>query len=311
MAKVATVNIDTINPATLLPDVGYGIRNLMTLLLANGWTLVSCGTGTAGVRRTTPALSQAEWIAAANTWQIVTRGSVWVTIRRTGATGIDVRFAVTAPTVISGTPATVPDAQVTATNEVTYLSTSITSTTRAHAITFDTDDNAAGIRSFFLVFTDGTNVVRGTVLLSAFANSTYATANPAPYAVAAWGFTGGQSSPFRSGATPWSWWYSPSSVWTTSNSIAVPNNGVATNFATTAPAGVDPWSSKDVAFPVAWVRNTGGTFPGFAGASVHILGAGTYRGYPNTTDLATDARVYVGDGAGSSLIPWPNGVTPL
>lgn len=304
MAKQATVNVSTVGA-----DVGYGLEALETLLLANGWTLVAAGTGTAGVRRTSGALSLAEWLAAANTWQIVTRGSVWLTLKRNSATSIDVRFAVTAPTTTGS--ATVADSQVTAANETTFLAQSITGSSRAHAITVDSDENAAGIRSFYLLFTDVSFALTGVVAFGALANGSYTSTNPAPYVVSM-STTG---APFVATNAAWRWWYSPASVWTASTPLGIPIlDSAAGRFlfaGSTNTSGVDPWNSKDVAFPAVFGRNITQTQSGFVGAAVSILGASVNRGYPNTTDLATDARVYVGTTAGSCLIPWPNGVVPL
>jgi hypothetical protein len=304
MAKQATVNVSTVGA-----DIGYGISALMTLLLANGWTLVSAGTGTAGVRRTTPALSLAEWIAATNTWQIVARGSVWLTIKRNSATSIDVRFAVAAPATVGSS--TVADSQVTAANETTFLAQSITGSSRAHAITVDNDDNAAGIRSFYLVFTNASFVVSGVVVFGALVNGSYTSTNPAPYVVSV-ATTG---APFVANTVAWRWWYSLTSVWTASTESGVPQTDSANDrhlFAgSTNTSGVDPWNGKDVAFPLVFGRTIAQTQPGFVGAAASILGASVNRGYPNTTDLATDARVYVGTTGGSCLIPWADGVVPL
>jgi hypothetical protein len=303
MAKQANVNVSTVGA-----DVGYGLEALETLLLANGWTLVAAGTGTAGVRRTSGALSLAEWLAAANTWQIVTRGSVWLTIKRNSASSIDVRFAVTAPTTVGS--ATVADSQVTAANETTFLSQSISGSSRAHAITVDSDDNAAGIRSFYLVFTDVSFVVTGVVAFAALANGSHTSTNPAPYVVS----VSISGAPFVAINAAWRWWYSPSSVWTASIALGVPVTDASNRFlfaGSTNTSGVDPWNGKDVAFPAVFGRTITQTQSGFVGAAVSILGASVNRGYPNTTDLATDARVYVGTTSGSCLIPWPNGVVPL
>jgi len=299
MAKQTNVNISTVGA-----DIGYGISALMTLLLANGWTLVSAGTGTAGVRRTTPALSLAEWIAATNTWQIVARGSVWLTIKRNSATSIDVRFAVAAPATVGSS--TVADSQVTAANETAITALGIAGSTRAHAITVDSDDNATGIRSFYLIFTTAAFAVSGAIAFSALANGTYATANPAPYVVAAVS----DGSIFSAASGGWRYWYSPTSIWTTANPFGVINNG-SSHFGVVTPAGVDPWNGKDVAFPAAWSRLQNATQPGFLGVSVSVLAGSVLRNYPNTTDLATDARVYVGTTNGNCLIPWADGVVPL
>jgi hypothetical protein len=304
MAKVTDVNINLISN-----ELGYGISGMMTLLLANGWTLVSCGTGTAGVRRTTPALSLAEWLAAANTWQIVSRPllgagagtTVYVVMKRNSSTTMDVRFAHTSGALTAGS-ATAPDTFPAGT-EVTYNSLNMTGSTRAHAITFDTNENAAGIRPFYLVFTTGVGV-QGGAALEAMADGSYITANPAPYAVAA---AGSGNSPFN-GIACWTWWYSPSSLWVPQ---VVGNFSFNTYFGPATGCGVDPWSApasaKDPNFPISFGRLTSTTSPGFVGSSKYLKGAGVLRGYPNTVDTTTDAYVYVA----SCLIPYANNVVPL
>jgi len=307
MAKVATVNTVCVGN-----DIGYGLYSLATLLLANGWTLQSCGTGTAGARRTGVGneLTQPEWVAAANTWQILYRGNVYVTFLRISATSLTVRYAVVAPATVSGTPATVPDAQVTVANQVEYAGLGIAASNRAHAITYSADSNAAGIRSFYLMFTDGSATIRGAVILEAMADGTYASGNPAPYVVGA----KTQGSIFYSG-NAWSWWYSPSSVWTLASAgyAATPLNYNANLFAGGATVcGVDPWDSKDIGVPYSWGRTTAQTQPGFVGQSSGMRAPCVFRSYPNTVDLATGAYVYMGDGSTSSgLVPWPDGITPL
>ena len=306
MAKVANCNISTINPLTLASELSYGIEALMTLLLANGWTLVSCGTGTAGVRRTTPALSQAEWIAATNTWQIVQRGTVYVVMRRVSATSMDVRYAFTAGALVAGN-ATTPDTFPAGT-ETTYNSISVSTTTRAHAVTFDSDDNAAGIRSFSLLFTDGTNTGRAVALLEAMANGTYATSNPAPFVVSA--ATAGSSFPLVYNANSWSYWYSPTGAWTTGNIATIPaqsGGGIFLFAGNTTPVGVDPWTSKDPVYPAMFGRRGDVAAGGLLGLSKNVKLAGVFRGYPNTVDSATDAYVYIG----VCLLPFANNTVPL
>lgn len=300
MAKVADVNV-----AMPGSDIGYGLSALLDLLLANGYTIQASGTGTAGARTTTNQLTTpALWIAAANTWVIVFRDSVYVTLLRASATSLTVRFAVVAPATVGS--ATVPDSQVTAANEVSFASLSITGSSRAHAVTFDSDSNAAGIRSFYLLFTDGSATPRGVVVIEAMADGTYATANPAPYVVTATA-TG---TPFITTSTNWAWWYSPTSVWTSSNNLGVP---YASNYlaSTATPAGVNPWSTEDQMVPPYWGRVTGAASPGLLGQGATIRAALTFRSYPSTVNLATDAYVYVGTNSGSCLLPWPESVVPL
>lgn len=303
MAKVTNVNINTINPATSSSEIGYGIYSLMTLLLANGWTFVSRGSGS-GVRNDVSPLTQLEWNAAPNTWQIVRRGSVYFTMRRVSAISLDVRFAVTAPQP-TGT-GTSPDPQATATNEVAFTSIGITLTSRAHVITFDSDDNAAGIRSFYLLFTDGTPNMRGTVVFEAMADGTYASANPHPYVVAA----SSLGTPLRNDGGSWAFWHSPTSVWSTGNNLGVPALTTAGNYifgANTGGVGVDPWTSKDPNFPAIFGRPAGPAAPGLIGMSKHLKLAGVNRGYLNTVDTATDAYAYFN----CCLIPYANNTAPI
>jgi len=300
MAKVATPNVVT--PGG---DIGYGLSALLDLVLGNGYTAVSSGTGTAGARTatnqlTTPAL----WIAAANTWAIYTRGSIWVTLHRISATQLTVKVAVTAPSVVGS--ATVPDSQVTAANETTFASMSISASTRAHAISFNADNNASGVRAFYLVFTDGSAAPKGSVVLEAMADGTYPMSNPAPYVVAA----SASGNPFTGNTSIWAWWYSPTSTWTSGNTMGTlyTSNYISGN---TVGAGVNPWSSEDQMIPPVWGRPTSGASPGLVGQAATMRSACVFRSYPSTVNLASDAYLYVGTTSGSSLIPWPNGITPL
>lgn len=297
MAKVSTVNV-----AVIGADVGYGLFTLSALLRANGWTIVSAGDGTG---RGVTALTQGQWIAAGGTWEVLNRGLVWVSIQRVGINSMTVRFAVTTP-LANGT-GTVMDAQSVIANQVQYLNIFVSGASRAHAITSDSDENAAGVRSFYLLFSDGTSTLRGTIALEAMADGTYATANPAPYAVSA----ANSAINFSVQSNTWSWWYSPTSAWTALTSLSAPGSagfmaGVA------SPAGVNPWSSEDQAVPATWYRQVSSPTPGLLGQSATLRVACVPRGYPDTVNLATDAYLYVGNGAsGSSLIPWPNAVVPL
>jgi hypothetical protein len=235
------------------------------------------------------------------------RGNVFVTLWRVSATSLTVKFAVVAPATVSGTPATVPDAQVTAANEVAYSTMSITGSTRAHAITYSDDQNAIGIRSFYLLFTDGTATPRGAVALEALANNSYDPANAAPYAVAA----GTTNNVFSTSASVWSWWYSPTSVWATGTSPSAPYCIGIGNYpfgSTTTLAGVSPWSALDQGVATLWARNSAAVVaPGFAGQSNTLKLRGVNRSYPSTVNLASGAYVYVVD----FLVPWQDGTAPL
>lgn len=297
MAKVSTVNV-----ATTGADIGYGLYPLSTLLLANGYTLQSCGTGTAGVRRTVGPLSQAEWIAAANTWQIMYRGNVFVTLHRVSTTSLTTKFAVVAPATVGS--ATAPDSQVTAANEVSLAQAGLTGSTRAHAITYSDDQNAVGIRSFYLLFTDGTATPRGSVVLEALANNSYDPANAAPYVVMA------KSDGFTSTVAAWSWWYSPTSVWATLTGPGMPYSqtlGVYIFGSATSLVGVSPWSALDQGVSIPWGRNSAAVQPGFAGQSNTLKFRGVNRSYPSTINLASGAYVYMLD----MLVPWQDGTAPL
>lgn len=299
------MKVTNVNVATPGSDVGYGLSALLDLLLANGWTIQSTGTGTGGTRAASNQLtSPALWIANTNTWAILFRGNVYVTLLRTSASNITVKFAVVAPSVVGSN--TVPDSQVTAANETSLGPLSITGSSRAHAVSVDTDSNAAGIRSFYLLFTDGTATPRGFAALEAMANGTYATANPAPYAVTA----ATSASPLAANGGGWAYWYSPTSVWSSGNSIGTMYSSAYLS-GTSAPAGVNPWSSEDQMLPATWGRPTGGAAPGLLGVGATIRTACTFRSYPNTVNLASDAGLYCGSTSGASVIPWPNGVTPL
>jgi hypothetical protein len=298
MAKVSTVNV-----ATVGNDIGYGLYPLSTLLLANGWTLQSCGTGAAGVRRTVGPLSQAEWIAAANTWQIMYRGNVYVTFLRVSATSLTTKFAVVSPATAGS--ATVPDAQVTATNEVSLAQAGLTGSTRAHAITYSDDQNAVGIRSFYLLFTDGTATLRGSVVLEALADDTYDPANAAPYVVMA------RADGLTTSVGAWSWWYSPTSVWATITSPGIPYSislGVYTFASGASLVGVSPWSALDQGISIPWGRNSAAAVaPGHVGMSNTLKARGVARSYPSTVNLASGAYVYALD----CLVPWEDGTAPL
>jgi hypothetical protein len=301
MAKVTNVNIV---PHTGT-DVASGLYELATALLANGYTLVACGTGTSGVRRTSGALSLAEWHGNNNAWQILTRGSVWITFQRTGAGNVVYEIGVVAPSTTGDADSY--DTQATAANKNTYT-IAVSGTTRAHVITYNADCNAAGIRSFALIYTDGTSTPRGHFYLEAFEDGTFSPSNPAPYAVS--GANSGNTFVYNGGA--WSWWHSPTSVWVPASNFAIPGNSSFYMGAYSPSAGVDQWDGEDVGLPIFFGRPTGGLQPGYVGAAAHLRCACVGRSYPSTMELASNAFCYIGAAAsGSCLQPWENGTTPL
>ncbi len=299
MAKASVVNIDAaVNQAS------EGLYQLNALLLANGWTLYANGNGT--LRSTvTNYITSGAAMNTTNTWWILTRGSVWITVLRgASASTITIKVAVVAPaTVGSGS---VPDSQVTAANETTLISAGalITGTppsVRCHAITYDGDQNVAGIRSFYLFFTDGTSTLLGAFALEAMANGTYAAGNSAPYAVAA----APAGAIFSVSGTQWQWWYSPTSVWAVKTIFAQPYTTVY--IFGSAGVGVDPWDGKDLGVQLMYGRGSSQSTPGLVGLSNTLRLRGVVRGYPSTVNLASDAFVY----AGECLVPWQNGTTPV
>ena len=90
-----------------------------------------------------------------------------------------------------------------------------------------------------------------------------------------------------------------------------PINGRAQE--TPAKFGTDPTSGIDVNGPIIWGRATfasnptRATFLGLKGITTNLKLQYTSRNYPDTTDLSTNAKVYIG----SCLLPWPTGSAPL
>lgn len=309
MAKIASVNVDC--SARLAAQGCYELADL--LYNSGGWSMLSCGTGTAGVRSTlyTDLDTDVKWAAATNTWMILYRGSVYVTLQKVSTTNITFKVASTAPTTVGN--ATTPDSQVTAANEVTLCNNVAVASgaSRCHAISFDNDQNTAGIRSFYLFWTDGSATPRGIIALEALANGTFSTSNSFPF-VCAGGTTGTiVTQNIASGNSSWSWWYSPSSVWVPGTRPAqLINNVISTvpqYIAGLTGGGADPWDANDPAIPLAFGRITSQTQPGFVGLSNSIKLRVVARSYPDTVNLATDAYVYLGE----MLIPWADNVAPI
>jgi hypothetical protein len=69
----------------------------------------------------------------------------------------------------------------------------------------------------------------------------------------------------------------------------------------------DPFTNTERLIPLIFYRTNATTQIGLKGKSKYLRFRTLNRAYPDTYNLASDARTIVGD----IVIPWPNGVTPL
>lgn len=304
MAKVWNVNIDcTTRQASQL------LFELKTLLLANGWSLVASSDATNVTNGASPdRVSTVALFDVANAYYVLVDPAslFWLYVQRGSSNVINtIKVSRVAPQT-NGT-ATVMPTCATAANEKTILSntTSFTSggSPRGQIITYDAAENLAGVRPFYCYMTDGTTTLRGALCLEAAADGTYAAANSYPWAVAH--ATG--NNVFFSSSGEWTWYYSPTSVFSADTTIFEPYSTAGVYLGGQGGTGVNPWSSLDDCLPIPLGRGSAQTQPGLWGYMKNIKLRAVQRSYPDTVTVSGERWVY----AGSCLVPYANGVTPL
>jgi hypothetical protein len=301
MAKATNVNIDcsTRQGSQLLFE-------LKVLLLANGWTITATSDGTNFTNGASPDnVSTVALFDVSNAYYVLAdpSGTCWVYIQRRAAnTTFTVKVSRVAPQT-NGTATALPTC-ATATNEITLINNATlfnsSGSARGHIITYDASENAAGVRPFYALMTDGTATLRGSLVVEAIADNTYDPLNLYPWVTAA----GAGDAGLDSSGTPCKYYYSPTNVFVSINwSYYYNNSNIATNW-TNLPS---PWGSGDTALP-AFI-GTGTTSPAnVLGFFKNIQIPSYYRGYPNTfTTNAGERYVH----ARYFIIPYANGVQPI
>lgn len=302
MAKVSNVNIDcsTRQGSQLLFD-------LKTLLLANGWTIVGTSDGTTATNAASPdRVNTVALFDVANAWYVLVDAAskVWLYVQRRGAnTTFSIKVSRAAPQA-NGTATALPTC-ATATDETTIVNNATlfnsSGSARGHLVTYDAAENAAGIRPFYALMTDGTSTLRGSLVVEAIANSTYDPSNAHPWIVAA----GAGNAGFDFTGSLWTYYYSPTTVWTTAD-WSFPVYGASSTSNNTAVAS--PWGSGDTAIPVMIGRGSASSPANVLGFLKNIRLASFYRNYPNTfTTSGGERYVY----AVYFIVPFANGVQPL
>lgn len=302
MAKVWNVNFDcTTRQASQL------FFELKTILLNNGWALVASSDGTNVTNGASPdRVSTVALFDVTNAYYVLRDPAslFWLYVQR-GASNVTNTIKVSRVAPQSNGTATVMPTCAVAADEKTILSnvTSFTSggSPRGQIITYDAAENLAGVRPFYCLMTDGTGTLRGALVLEAAADGTYAAANAYPWAVAH--ATG--NGVFVSGVAEWTWYYSPGSVFSADSIMPEPFNNVY--LAGQTGVGVNPWSSLDEGLPNLLGRGSAQTQPGLWGYWKNLRLRGVVRAYPDTVTVSGERYIY----AGSCLVPYANGVTPL
>lgn len=309
MAKQTNVNIDC---TTYYASQAF--FSLKELLKAHGWTVVNSGTGSAGSYfSTSDGITTAALMDGSRAWYVIRdpASKFWLCVQRTTSNNVfRVKIAVSA---FSGGA---PDREVvpSSTTETTLIGSGTDGSPtganpftggamapRAHIITYDNDQNAGGIRSFYLLMTQGTSTLLGGFCFEALANGSYPTSMTEPFAV---GWSTGNT--FLTLSSGWTWWYKPGTVWASSTPLAQPYNNAAYIAGSQVP-GVDPWNSDDLGIPTCLGRASTQSQPGFVGFLANIRLRGVARSYPDTATAAGVTSVYAGD----CLVPYADGVTPL
>jgi hypothetical protein len=306
MAKVASVNVDCATNGG-----AQVIWNLVSLLIANGWTLAFSSDNTGAA--VTNAGSGAGGLNRASAYVVVQDPS--------GATGRKylfqraandytwlIRYARAATLTPSGTPNTVMPSS---TDIRDLFSTNVTTNSGVATVLFNTTTNyfthavvettpSFGVYQFWFAAT--------VKLTGALQGGGYVTA------VDTVAVSGGlDQDPSVSKLAITANWAASSNVamWQYYGLISPAPAFSATGAYATDPvaiASVNAYTGKDDAMPVLY-SSAAGIAP-YKGQATWIRRALVGRGYPNTFNLNTDAYCYFASGTGTLLLPWPNGVTP-
>jgi hypothetical protein len=310
MAKQVDVNVDC--TTYYASQAFYNMKVLLDTLC--GWTVVDSGSGTAGAYGSgTDLISSVGVMDTARAWYVIrdANSKIWLSVQRTTSNNtFRIKLHITNPT--GGTP----DKEIvpSSTDEKVLLGggsdaaptgaspfTGAAGAPRAHIISYDANQNAAGIRPVYLLFTQGTSTLLGAFCIEAFADGTYSASNAHPWAA---GISTGNDL-FSVSADKWVWYYSPTSAWAAVSRIAQPYTD--RYLAGSVGMGVDPWDSKDQGVPSFLGRGSAQSTPGLAGFLANIRLRGVIRTYPDTTTASGVTSVYAGD----ALVPYADGTTPL
>ena len=302
MAKVWNVNIDcsTRQGSQLLFE-------LKTLLLANGWSITGTSDGTTATNAASPdRVSTVALFDVSNAWYVLAdpSGTCWIYVqRRASNTTFTIKVSRVAPQT-NGTATTLPTCataanETTLVNDATFVGAS--GSARGHIVTYDAAENAAGVRPFYAMMTQGTSTLLGSFVVEAIANNTYDSANAYPWITAA---ASGNAGLDYTGSK-WTYYYFPTNVFVTTDwSFYVYGAGLTQMY----PAAASPWSGEDVALPVLIGKGNASAPANVLGYLKNIRYAALYRNYPNTLTTPSGERyVY----AVFFVLPYANGVTPL
>lgn len=303
MAKVTNVNIDCSSR-----QGSQLLFELKTLLLANGWTITGTSDGTTATNGASPdRVNTVALFDVSNAWYVLAdpSGTCWVYVqRRASNTIFTIKVSRVAPQT-NGTATTLPTC-ATASNETTLVNntTFVNSSGSAHGhiVTYNSSENAAGVRPFYAMMTQGTSTLLGSFIVEAIADNTYDNLNAYPWVTAA----GAGNAGLEFTGQPFKYYYSPTSVWTSADySFFVYGASPYTSNLTSA---VSPWSNEDIALPVLIGRGSASSPANVLGFMKNIRQASLIRNYPNTlTTPGGERYVY----AVYFVIPYANGVTPL
>lgn len=302
MAKVTNVNIDcsTRQGSQLLFE-------LKTLLIANGWTITGTSDGTTATNGASPdRVNTVALFDVANAWYVLAdpSGTCWIYVQRGSSNLIfTIKVSRVAPQT-NGTATALPTC-ATASNETTLINNTTfvnsSGSARGHIVTYNSSENAAGVRPFYTMMTQGTSTLLGSFVVEAIANDTYDSSNAYPWVTAA----GAGNAGLDYTGSRWTYYYSPTSVFVTTDwSFYVYGAGLTQMY----PAAASPWSGEDVAMPVLIGKGSSNAPANVLGYLKNIRYTALYRNYPNTLTTPGGER-YVH--AVFFVVPYANGVSPL
>lgn len=302
MAKVWNVNIDcsTRQGSQLLFE-------LKTLLLANGWSITGTSDGTTATNGASPdRVSTVALFDVSNAWYVLAdpSGTCWIYVQRGASnTTFTIKVSRVAPQT-NGTATALPTC-ATAANETTLVNNTTfvnsSGSARGHIVTYNSAENAVGVRPFYAMMTQGTATLLGSFVVEAIANNTYDTANAYPWVTAA----GAGNAGLDYTGSRWTYYYTPTNAFITAD-WSFPVYGASNTSNNTAAAS--PWSGEDTAIPVMIGRGSVSPPANVLGFLKNIRLASFYRNYPNTlTTVAGERYVY----AVYFAVPFGNGVSPL
>lgn len=302
MAKATNVNIDcsTRQGSQLLFE-------LKTLLIANGWTITGTSDGTTATNGASPdRVNTVALFDVANAWYVLAdpSGTCWIYVQRGSSNLIfTIKVSRVAPQT-NGTATALPTCatasnETTLINNATFVNSSVIA--RGHIVTYNSSENAAGVRPFYAVMTQGGPTLLGSFVVEAIANDTYDSANAYPWVTAA----GAGNAGLDYVGSRWTYYYSPTNVFVTTDwSFPVYSASNTSNNT----AAVSPWSGQDTAVPVLIGKGSASSPANVLGFLKNIRLASFYRNYPNTLTTITGERYIY---AVYFVVPFANGAAPL